>query len=74
MKTPKTDDIEKQPRGRPAYYRPKERPSRSVMLTMLGQKILDAAAARTGKTTSDIVEHLLRTHGGDLKKTDFPEK
>lgn len=57
--------------GRPAYYRPKIMPSESVMLTALGRRILKAAAKRTGKSKSDVVEHLLRTCGAAVT---FPEK
>ena len=46
-------------------------PGKSVALTALGKRILSAAADRVGGSESDIVEHLLRLHGGEVTPEEF---
>lgn len=47
-----------------SYYRGKTGFPVSVTLTPLGRQLLEAAKARTARSGSDIVEHLLRLYGG----------
>ena len=54
-------------KGPRCAYRPKEPPPVSVSLTALGKAILRGAATRTGYSQSDVVESLLRLHGGRLE-------
>lgn len=60
---------EPQGTGPKAYYRPKASPGQSLSLTELGRCILDAAAERTGRSRSDVIERLLREHGATV---EFP--
>lgn len=52
-------------------YAPKQMPAESCLLTELGKRILAAAAERTGAGKSNVVEHLLRKHGGSVTAADF---
>ncbi|HET9011663.1 MAG TPA: hypothetical protein VFN38_07585 [Gemmatimonadaceae bacterium] len=54
-------------RGPRTLYRPKDTPAVSVSLTRLGKDILRAAAARLSCSMSDVVETLLREHGGRVR-------
>jgi hypothetical protein len=58
-------------RGPRTFYRPKERPSESALLTPLAKRILYSAAHRCDASRSDIFETLLRLHGGELKRDLF---
>lgn len=51
-------------------YRPKHLPPITVGLTRLGKRILRAAARRTDHSQSEVVEHLLRLHGGSVRMPD----
>lgn len=53
-------------KGRHTLYGPKDPPNRSYTLTDLAKRIAAAAADRTGASESNIVEHLLRLHGGQV--------
>ena len=57
---------ESQARGPVGPYRPKDPLAKSVSLTPLGKRILTATAQRLGLSESNVVEHLLRTHAGQL--------
>lgn len=51
-------------KGQPrSVYTPKSGPPRTVLLTALAQRALDAAAERAGDSVSNVVEHLVRVHG-----------
>lgn len=53
-------------RGPRAIYRPKDPPPESALLTPLGKRILRAATDRCGTNKSNVIETLLRLHGGEL--------
>ena len=52
-------------------YGGKDPKPRSFTLTPLAHQILDAAQARAGTSASNVVEHLLRRHGGEVTAADF---
>lgn len=54
-------------------FGPKDLPNRSHSLTKLGKDILTAAAERAGQSESNIVELLIRQHGGNVQSGDFAE-
>lgn len=54
-------------------FGPKDLPNRSHSLTKLAKQIEDAAAERAGTSASNVVELLLRKHGGELSADDFAE-
>lgn len=58
-------------KGPRTCYRPKEPPGKSLSLTWLAKRVLFAASVRSGKSESDVVEHLLRLHGGKVGPEDF---
>ena len=49
-----------------SYYRGKTPMPVSVTLTPLARQIMEAAKARTARSGSDVVEHLLRLYGGEV--------
>ena len=57
--------------GRPSAFKGKPHLIGPFRVTDLGYEVYQAATARTGKSGSDVVEMLLRTHGGSLKAEDF---
>jgi hypothetical protein len=60
-------------RGPKTFYRPKERPTESALLTPLAKRILYSAAHRCDASRSDIFETLLRLHGGELGPVLFQQ-
>jgi hypothetical protein len=56
--------------GRTSYYLTEKDRRHSVTLTSLATTILDAAAVRTRRSRSDVVEYLLRDFGS---KVEFHE-
>ena len=52
--------------GPRSFYRPKDAPAKTMMLTKLGKEILREAHKRTGESEADIVEWLLRKHGREV--------
>lgn len=54
-------------RRKPRYYSGPVSGEKVVALTPLGAEILEAVQARERRPVADIVEHLLRLHGRDLK-------
>lgn len=66
------DDTQETRRGGPRTpFGPKDLPNKSHSLTKLGKKILASAAKRTGQSESNVVEWLIRRHGGEVKSEDF---
>lgn len=58
-------------KGPASIYRPKDPPNVTVSLSSLGKRILEAADERTGAGKSNVVEHLLRLHGGSISAEEF---
>lgn len=58
-------------KGPASVYRPKDPPNVTVSLSKLGKQILRAADARTGAGQSNVIEHLLRIHGGSVTKEEL---
>lgn len=61
--------VEPEPRkrsGPPSRYRPKDRLPQTVTLTVFAKQLLNATAARTGESRSDVLEALLRRHAAEL--------
>lgn len=57
-------------RTRPRHYYEEQGESVVIHLSPLSKKILNAALARTAKQARDIVEQLLRLHGGAVQFED----
>ncbi len=53
--------------GPKAYYRPKDPPAISILLTAEGKKQLEALKVEHGKGRGDIIEHLIRRFGPRVK-------
>ena len=53
-------------RGPKSEFGPKEKPTVSVSLTALAKRILAAARRRKRTSASNVVEELLRKHGGTI--------
>lgn len=54
-------------RTRPRHYYDEQGDSVVIRLSPLGCKILDAAKVRTAKQARDVIEQLLRLHGGAVQ-------
>lgn len=58
-------------RGTKTPYWPKDPPTRSHLLTEFAKRVLDAASKRTKASESNVVEHLVRLHAGQLTADEF---
>ena len=61
--TTTTTEAERRNRGPATEFGPIDHPAQSVSLTKLAKDILTAAAERTGRSRSNVMEGLLRKHG-----------
>jgi hypothetical protein len=58
-------------KGISTYYPGKIQKPVTVNLTEVGWRIMDATTARTARSRSDLVEHLLRRHAAALRFDDL---
>lgn len=61
----------RKPKGRASPFGPKHHPPKSFTLTKLAKDIVGRAARRAKTSESNVVDLLVRRHGGEVQATDF---
>lgn len=60
-----------QSKGPRSPFGPSDPPNTSLSLTRFAKDVLEAAEQRTGRPRSNVIDLLLRKHGGTVSPEDF---